>query len=48
MKWIATVNLEFLIGIEADTVEEAEALVWNENFDDYPKDMYVDIEPLEE
>ena len=48
MKWLAAVTIELLIGVEADTAEEAEDLVRNEDFDAYPQDIYVDVELLEE
>jgi hypothetical protein len=48
MKWLATVTIELFIEVEALTAEEAEDLVRNEDFDDYPKDIYIDIEPSEE
>ena len=48
MKWLATVTIELHIEVEAPTAEEAEDLVRNEDFDDYPKEVCVDIEPSEE
>lgn len=47
-KFFVTVTLEFSDTVEAETKEEAESLIRNEDWDDFPKNVSIDVEPLEE